>query len=502
MPNGLQRSISAFFNRNGKDRSSGRRKKEDKHDINRIVSPRLPRNETFQNNISFNDDYVDPIDIVNPNQCQSNYDSPWDSNNPGMMNIEPLRSQPLAQRIPNACNYDEPWGDHFIDTHVALTKQQVYDDPWDRNDRTTVSGTSGTMSTMSSHSSGQSNRSQQRVLYRPPQIHQRGRGQSFQPDPRLVEDPTFTNQLHQPIQHQRSYSNQNQIPSIHQTRNVNPHSAKLRPARSHESLKTEVLYDHIPTTCTPSIAESPLSFHKRQSSQPVEQQVGSSAYLQQLLRQTDDSISTSLDDLLYGQRKVLQPPIPMERSRSTRAPSGVRKNHSLSPQRPVMQSTMLRNLQQFDEHDIYAVDPVIKCTTPHQTAHSSSTGRSSASDRSQSSGNQSSRANQAEILDSMDYYRSTMTRHESEKVLDNEQEGSFLVRRNTQNPGWYSISVVTGDQGVLHLVIQRSEVGWHIGGGGVIQAEFPSVPDLISYYQEHSLNIRGTKGLKLLLKYR
>ena len=89
------------------------------------------------------------------------------------------------------------------------------------------------------------------------------------------------------------------------------------------------------------------------------------------------------------------------------------------------------------------------------------------------------------------------------KVLYNEIEGSFVVRRNTQNPEWYSISVMTDDQGVLHLVIQKSDSGhWYIGGGGVIQAEFPSVPDLISYYQEHCLNIRGTKGLKLILKYR
>ena len=59
-------------------------------------------------------------------------------------------------------------------------------------------------------------------------------------------------------------------------------------ARSHDSLRHEVVYDHIPSTCTPSIAESPLVFHQRQDSQPrnLAGEVGSSAYLQQLLRQT------------------------------------------------------------------------------------------------------------------------------------------------------------------------------------------------------------------------
>ena len=56
MPNGLQRSISAFFNRGGKDRSSGRRKKEkdsnggldfarsdDFQTFQKMASPRLSR---------------------------------------------------------------------------------------------------------------------------------------------------------------------------------------------------------------------------------------------------------------------------------------------------------------------------------------------------------------------------------------------------------------------------------------------------------------------------
>ena len=61
----------------------------------------------------------------------------------------------------------------------------------------------------------------------------------------------------------------------------------MRPARSHDSLATPNGSQHFndfPVPPTPGIAESPLNFHKRQSSQPTEA-VGSSAYLQQLLRQ-------------------------------------------------------------------------------------------------------------------------------------------------------------------------------------------------------------------------
>ena len=95
--------------------------------------------------------------------------------------------------------------------------------------------------------------------------------------------------------------------------------------------------------------------------------------------------------------------------------------------------------------------------------------------------------------------------------MRDDPEGSFVVRRNTQNPGWYSLSVVSHDQGVLHLQISDSTIdghksgpiiGWHVGGSGPSTAEFNSVPELIQYYQFHCLNIRGTKGLKLLAKNR
>ena len=123
------------------------------------------------------------------------------------------------------------------------------------------------------------------------------------------------------------------------------------------------------------------------------------------------------------------------------------------------------------------------------------------------------------ILDQMDYYRASMTRHEAEKVsnfhnvkihilfqiLHGEPVGSFVVRRNTSNPSWFSLSVVTEEQGVLHLVIsdeenQTGRVGWHIGGFTNYSTEFSSVPELINFYYCNYLNIKGTKGL-LLVKH-
>ena len=124
------------------------------------------------------------------------------------------------------------------------------------------------------------------------------------------------------------------------------------------------------------------------------------------------------------------------------------------------------------------------------------------------------------LLDQMDYYRASMTRHEAEKVrnvktdylftnsnikiLYGEPVGSFVVRRNTSNPAWYSLSVVTAEQGVLHLVISdecsnsSTSSGWHIGGFTSYTAEFNSIPELINHYYVNFLNIKGTKGLHLI----
>ena len=124
------------------------------------------------------------------------------------------------------------------------------------------------------------------------------------------------------------------------------------------------------------------------------------------------------------------------------------------------------------------------------------------------------------ILDQMDYYRASMTRHEAEKVINanhimiiynfskilhGEPVGSFVVRRNTSYPTWFSLSVVTEEQGVLHLVIadeenQTGRVGWHIGGFRNYSPDCGSVPELINFYYYNYLNIKGTKGL-LLVNY-
>jgi hypothetical protein len=67
----------------------------------------------------------------------------------------------------------------------------------------------------------------------------------------------------------------------------------MRPARSHDSLATPMDgpmsfsdLHHVPST--PGVMESPLNFHKRQSSQPTTTSEGSSAYLKHLLRQNGE----------------------------------------------------------------------------------------------------------------------------------------------------------------------------------------------------------------------
>ena len=72
----------------------------------------------------------------------------------------------------------------------------------------------------------------------------------------------------------------------------------MRPARSHDSLSaangSRVTSSDLPNVPpTPGIFESPLNFHKRQSSQPTDA-IGSSAYLQQLLRQNGKIFSFEL----------------------------------------------------------------------------------------------------------------------------------------------------------------------------------------------------------------
>jgi hypothetical protein len=97
-------------------------------------------------------------------------------------------------------------------------------------------------------------------------------------------------------------------------------------------------------------------------------------------------------------------PVPASRSRS--AKNQIRKNHSLSPHRPnIATSTLIKGLQSEFAHDLRG-----------QGENSNSTGKSSSSDKSYNSNSLGNR-NQVEILDQCDYYRSSMTRNEAEKVI-------------------------------------------------------------------------------------
>jgi hypothetical protein len=165
MPNDLRRSFSALFSRGGKDRSSGRKDRDDlpSRKNGKQEKPTLIKTIPNRPPIAFNDDYVDPLDIV-PKEIRidGTYDEPWDcsarlSHVPPPPNIAPNQS------------YDIPW-----DSSLAETPRQpgamTYDEPWDRAG--TMSGNSGTISTLSSHSSSNSHSSHNnsRQLYRPPII--------------------------------------------------------------------------------------------------------------------------------------------------------------------------------------------------------------------------------------------------------------------------------------------------------------------------------------------
>jgi hypothetical protein len=217
----------------------------------------------------------------------SNYDSPWDANltaahqnrqAQNAVNRQLVNTRPGGDEQPGL-QYDDPWGNDGCDfipsgpLHPTKEPIQAYDDPWDRsNDRTTKSGASGTISTLSSHSSGHSARLQKRSMYRPPQINnsrvriysrssftsvfQRSNERAnFQPDPRLVVDPSFVNNHNQPkaainqqsvaqqhshnnpSYHQRSYSNQIQSPSTAVTNNLHAPNLYTTPVHSNYPLR-------------------------------------------------------------------------------------------------------------------------------------------------------------------------------------------------------------------------------------------------------------------------
>ena len=125
------------------------------------------------------------------------------------------------------------------------------------------------------------------------------------------------------------------------------------------------------------------------------------------------------------------------------------------------------------------------------------------------------------LLDQMHYYRANMTRQEAKKVcsfinsnfncqiLNEKETGSFLVRRHTSNPMWFSLSFKTADYGVLHMVISDQttsdgRIYWQLGMGGSSHL-FSSVPVLITYYQCNPLDVKSTEDYQghstILRKY-
>lgn len=442
MPNDLVRSVSAFFNRSQRERKSDRRQQRPEISIRTQNNPIVNKPE-----IEFNDDYVDPLDMINDGSRNGKYDDPWSNS---------------IERIPNQDNYDAPWS-----VSSSPKKGMTYDEPWDRGGLPNSDCFGSTNGTISSEAGKTSSSSNSGCSYRVRDDECR----EFKPDPRLILDPLRNKtessiSTAQPIikspemPHRRARS---LIPPRHvpQQRFEFPDTS-IRPAKSYESIP---IGQNGTVPPTPGVMESPLTWQKRN----LPTNAPASQYLKQLT-QANDNNTNSLDDLLYGKNKNMYD-------------SPWANQQLINPHQSTMGSS--------NGHP--------KADVMHRLNDSIS------SQSTQGSSVDHSMAQSVLILDQMDYYRASMTRNEAEKILHGEPVGSFLVRRNTSNPVWFSLSVMTEEQGVLHLVIsdeenQSGRVGWHIGGFTNYSNEFSTVPELINFYYCNYLNIKGTKGL-LLVKH-
>lgn len=445
MPNELVRSVSAFFNRNQKERKSLSDKRGVRSQIQKSIN--VPQSTPKHTPIEFNDDYVEPLDMLSKDSNSGRYDEPWEG----------------ASHNNRSRNYDAPWGSS--DRPPGLN----YDEPWDA-----IGSTNGTISSETGKTSSSSGSSSNRMR---PNV---GHTDNFKPDPRLIIDPTYKSEesitsslIRSPDMPHRRARSLIPKPITQHTRLEAPENL-IRPAKSFESIPSQ---HKVPQT--PGISESPLNWQKRQNET---ENMHQSSYMQQLVRQTPAEENTnSLDDLLYGPRKKNVYDSPWKETNKFNFPDNGYQTSNQS------KSTLQSSIRQ--DTSICRASELNNSMSSHST---------------QSSSEQGSFHQSILLLDQMDYYRASMTRQEAEKILYGEPVGSFVVRRNTSNPAWYSLSVVTAEQGVLHLVISdecsnsSASSGWHIGGFTSYTAEFNSIPELINHYYVNFLNIKGTKGLHLI----
>ncbi|XP_050526085.1 uncharacterized protein LOC126896932 [Daktulosphaira vitifoliae] len=94
-------------------------------------------------------------------------------------------------------------------------------------------------------------------------------------------------------------------------------------------------------------------------------------------------------------------------------------------------------------------------------------------------------------LDQQPWYHGPLSRIESEKILQNQEEGSYLVR---EIKGSYALSIKCA-RGYIHIRITSSDDKNYLGQS---EKPFPTIPDLIRHYTLNRLPEKGTEHVGLL----
>eukprot|EP00043_Microstomoeca_roanoka_P009973 m.95012 g.95012 ORF g.95012 m.95012 type:complete len:787 (+) comp14747_c2_seq1:104-2464(+) len=89
---------------------------------------------------------------------------------------------------------------------------------------------------------------------------------------------------------------------------------------------------------------------------------------------------------------------------------------------------------------------------------------------------------EVEVASDEAWFAGQMPRHKAEKMLETMPDGTFLVRESDGRPGEYSLSIMF--QSVKHIKINRKGTKYNVAPDS---DEFPSIQDLVAYFQVHSL---------------
>ena len=92
------------------------------------------------------------------------------------------------------------------------------------------------------------------------------------------------------------------------------------------------------------------------------------------------------------------------------------------------------------------------------------------------------------------WYAGRMPRAKAEKVMEGMPDGAFLVRESDSRQGEYSLSVMY--QQVKHIKINRDGNKYDVAPDS---KAFPSIQELVEYFQLHSLN-RHFPGMETTLR--